>query len=189
MAKSSLVVAATAALLLNACSDSPTGSYALSSDDAVAKLLEADPRVVFMGSEKAAVSSRASNVVIWTAIDDHLAVQCTATVKETGENQSTVETGCTGASPSDGAAAGMSSDLMKVFLDEHVASTLLGRPFNARKVEMAGVAAVAKNLPAMQQGALQMDADAKAARAEFADMADVDQDMIIGETEDPAPVE
>ena len=189
MAKSSFIVAATAALLVTACSDGASRTYALSSDDAVAKLLEADPRVVFMGSEKAAVSSPASNVVIWTAIDDHLAVQCTATVTETGENQSTVETGCSGASPSDGAAAGMSGDLMKVFLDEHVASTLLGRPFNARKVEMAGVAAVAKNLPAMQRGALQMDADAKAAQADLAEMGDVDQDMIIGETEDPASAE
>lgn len=186
MTKSSLILVAWAVTLLNACSDAPpsAGAYPLSRDDAVAKLLEADPRVVFMGSEKGTVSSPANNVVAWTVVDDHMAAQCTATVVETGENESSVETGCTASSPITGAAIDVATDMFKVMLDEHVASTLLERPFDAKKVEMASVVAVTKNIPALQASARQMEAEVQAAQKVAAEAAESEQDMIIGEVED-----
>lgn len=186
MTKSSLIMVVTAVSLLSACSEVPpsSGAYPLSRDDAVAKLLEADPKVVFMGSEKGTVSSPANNVVAWTVIDDHMVAQCTAKVAETGENESMVETGCTASSPISGAAIDVATDMFKVMLDEHVASTLLGRPFDAKKAEMASVAAVTRNLPALRASAKQMEAEFQASQKVAAEAAESEQDMIIGEVED-----
>lgn len=188
MTRSSLIFAATSTLLLAACSGGGAATYPMSSEDAVAKLLKADAKVVAMGGE-VSVSSPASNVVMWTMGDARAPLQCTATVSAAGDTGSTVKTSCTGSSPSDGAAASATGDMVKTFLDEHVASTLLDQPFNARKVEMAAVASLAKSLPAMQKDALQMDADTQAVNEELAEMVEADDEMVIGETEDTDSIE
>lgn len=184
------VLATSSAFIVAACSGGggSDGTFALSSEQVVAKLLKADAKIVGFGAD-VSVSSPETNMVLWTITGPHAALKCSATATAVSADQSSVATSCSGSSPSDGAAEGSMVEMVNTLLTEHVAATLLDRPFNAKKAEMAMVSSFAKNLPAMQNDALQMDGEAKIANQELADLAEEHEDMIVGEAEDSASFE
>jgi hypothetical protein len=188
MSKFFTALAASSALIVAACSGGSDKTYALSSEQVVAKLLKADARIVGFGGN-VSVSSPESNMVLWTMTSSHAALQCTATTTAVSASESTVATNCSGSSPSDGAAEGSLVDMVNILVEEHVAATLLDRPFDGKKAEMAMVSSFAKNLPAMQRDALQMDGEAKIANQELAELAEGHEDAIVGEAEDSASFE
>lgn len=177
------ILATSSALILAACSSGSNGTYALSSEQAVAKLLEADAKIVGFGAD-VSVSSPEANMVVWNIVGPHASLECSATTTAVSAGESTVATSCGGSSPTDGAAEGSLVEMVNTLLDEHVAATLLDRPFDAKKAEMAMVSSFAKKLPAMQRDALQMDGEARIANEELAALAEEREDMIVGEAED-----
>ena len=188
MSKFFTALAASSALIVAACSGGSDKTYALSSEQVVAKLLKADARIVGFGGN-VSVSSPETNMVLWTITSSHAALQCTATTTAVSASESTVATSCSGSSPTDGAAEGTLVGTVNALFEEHVAATLLDRPFDGRKAEIAAVSTFAKNMPAMQRDALQMDGEAKIANEELADLAEAHEDAIVGEAEDSASVE
>lgn len=92
------------------------GSYDMPAKVAIERLLNAKIQAgvpPFYGLEVKA-QSVGEGVVIWSGKGSHASIMCEAKIAETEDKRSMVTQSCNGGGPSDGAAAGITSDMINV---------------------------------------------------------------------------
>lgn len=143
------------------------GSYAMSEAEAISRMMAAQAPAGKPPFFDIAVEANniGDGVVEWAGAGSHAAIKCQAKVAVVSETSVKVTPSCLGGGPSDGAAAGMTGDMINLGFAEFVAAGLEQRPMDMRKWAAQSMGAVFKGLPAAKNQALQMDAEARAARA------------------------
>ena len=81
---------------------------------------------------------------------------CQAAITRLSESTSRIEADCGSGFKTDSAMAKTQDELRSPMFEEHIAATLNRREFNRSRVDMAGTAAVFRNLEGMQREALDM---------------------------------
>ena len=114
------------------------------------------------------VSNPSPDKVVFSASGSHAAALCEATLIPVEATDVRIDTSCDSASPSDGAAQGVTQSVLAIGFHEHVASIMEDRPFNEQVVIAASTAAFAKEYPGMVKNAVQMDAEMRRERYENA---------------------
>lgn len=136
------------------------GSYAISESEAITRMMAANapagkPPFFDIAVE---ASNLGDGVIQWSGTGSHAAIKCQAKVSVANEGRINVTPSCLSGGPSDGAAAGMSSDMVSLGFAEFVAAGLEQRPMDMRKWAAQSMGAVMKGLPSAKQQALAMDA-------------------------------
>ncbi|WP_284126485.1 hypothetical protein [Parerythrobacter aestuarii] len=141
--------------------------YAMTAQQAIAKVGAADRRYGKAPFYSMDVATRKTDerTLVFESQSSHAGHRCVVVFEEAGEGQVYAESSC-GASQTSNAIAGTTLELTEIAFREFVASTLEGRAFNEDMVKAANAGAVLKNMPKMQQQALetqrqfeQMEAD------------------------------
>jgi hypothetical protein len=128
------------------------------------------------------VSGDGSSKVYWHGTGSMSAVDCEAELAPEGADKTRVMAHCTGASASDGAAAGMMLGMTRNRLIEHIDATLRGRAFDPR-LALGSTAGAWPKDPQQPDGsygaavgeALKMDRDMHKAISEMDNMAAEDE--------------